>query len=109
MRSWVHARPAGPQIWRGGVALAGLAVTITGIVLLAAPGPGWAVIFLGLGIWATEFEWARSLLKRVQRTVRKWTAWVERQPRWLSVLVGALGLIVLEAAAIGAWLLVVKQ
>jgi hypothetical protein len=34
---------------------------------------------------------------------------VERQPRWLTVLVGAVGLIVLGAFAAGAWLLVVKQ
>lgn len=108
VRSWVHARPAGPLIWRGGVALTGLAVTIVGIVLLAAPGPGWAVIFLGLGIWATEFAWAKSLLNRVRRTVGKWAAWVERQPRWLSVLVGAVGLLVLAAAATAGWLLVVK-
>ena len=84
-------------------------MTIVGVVLLAAPGPGWAVIFLGLGIWATEFAWARSLLKHVRRTVRKWTAWVERQPRWLTVLLAAVGLIVLGAFVAGAWLLVVKQ
>lgn len=108
-RSWVHARPAGPLIWRGGVALAGLAVTIVGIVLLAVPGPGWAVIFLGLGIWATEFAWAKSLLKHVERTVRKWTAWLKRQPRWLTVLVGAVGLIVLAAVVAAGWLLLVKQ
>jgi uncharacterized protein (TIGR02611 family) len=89
--------------------LAGLAVTIVGIVLLAVPGPGWAVIFLGLGIWATEFAWAKSLLKHVERTVRKWTAWLKRQPRWLTVLAGAVGLIVLAAVVAAGWLLLVKQ
>ena len=79
---------------------------IIGIVLLPAPGPGWLIIFLGLGIWATEFAWAKSLLKLVRRTVASWTAWLRRQPRWLGVLLGAVGLIALGAVAAGAWLLV---
>ena len=105
IRSWFHARQGGAQFWRGAVALVGLVVILVGIVLLAAPGPGWLVIFLGLGIWATEFAWARSLLKRTRRTVARWTAWVERHPRWLA---GAVALIVLGVVAVGAWFLVGK-
>jgi uncharacterized protein (TIGR02611 family) len=105
VRSWVHARPGGAQIWRVGVAVAGLVVVIVGIVLLAAPGPGWLVIFAGLGMWATEFAWAKSLLRRVRRTVSRWTAWLQSQPRWLGVLVGAVGLLALAVVAAGAWLL----
>jgi uncharacterized protein (TIGR02611 family) len=107
VRSWFHARPGGQQVWRAGVAVAGLIVVIVGIVLLAAPGPGWLVIFAGLGIWATEFIWARSLLRRVRRTVGSWTAWLESQPRWLGALVAAVGLLALAAVAVGAWLLFV--
>ena len=106
LRWWFHARPGGAQIWRAGVALAGGLVIIVGIVLLPAPGPGWLVIFLGLGIWATEFAWARSLLRLVRRAVATWTAWLRRQPRWLGALVGALGLIILVAVAAGTWFLV---
>ena len=104
-RSWVHARPGGALIWRGGVALAGLVAIIVGIVLLAAPGPGWLVIFLGLGIWATEFAWAKSLLRFARRTVAAWTAWLGRQPRWLSVLLGAVGVLILGAVVAGAYLI----
>jgi uncharacterized protein (TIGR02611 family) len=105
VRSWVHRRPAGAQAWRVGIALSGLIVIIVGIVLLVVPGPGWLVIFIGLGIWATEFAWAKSLLTFARRTVGAWTAWLGRQPRWLTALVGALGLIFLAAVAGGAWLL----
>ena len=108
VRAWFHARPGGRQIWRVGVAASGLIVVIVGIVLLAAPGPGWLVIFGGLGIWATEFTWAGSLLRRVRRTVERWTAWLRSQPRWLGALVGAVGLLALAAVAVGAWLLFVK-
>jgi uncharacterized protein (TIGR02611 family) len=109
LRSWFYARPGGAQIWRVGIALVGLVVVIVGIFFLAAPGPGWLVIFLGLGIWATEFAWARSLLKSVRRTVGTWTAWLGRQPRWLAVLVGALGIIIIGAVAVGAWVLIGKH
>ena len=105
VRSWFHARPGGAQIWRGCIAVGGLVVILVGIVLLAAPGPGWLVIFLGLGIWAMEFAWAKSLLRRTRRTVGRWTGWLGRQPRWLAALVGAVGLITLAALAAGAWLL----
>lgn len=108
VRSWVHARPGGARIWRGGVALVGLVVIIVGIVLLAAPGPGWLIIFLGLGIWGTEFAWAKSLLKFVQRAVGKWTAWLGRQPRWLITFACAVGLFALAALAVGAWALFIK-
>jgi len=109
VRSWFHARPGGAQIWRVGIAAGGLVVIIVGIVLLAAPGPGWLVIFLGLGIWATEFAWAKSLLRFVRRTVGKWTAWLGRQPRWLSASVGAAALITLAVLGVGAWLLFGQQ
>jgi uncharacterized protein (TIGR02611 family) len=89
-----------------GVALAGLVVIIVGVVLLALPGPGWLVVFAGLGIWATEFDWARSLLAYVRRAVGAWTAWLRRQPRAIAILVGAVGLIVLAVIAWGGWVLV---
>jgi uncharacterized protein (TIGR02611 family) len=106
VRAWVHRRPGGAKAWRLGIALIGLVVIVVGIVLLAVPGPGWLVIFAGLGIWATEFTWAGSLLKRVRRLVEAWTAWLKHQPRWLTVLVGACGLLVLAAVAFGAWTIV---
>ena len=103
-RSWAHRRPVGAHLWRIGIALIGLVVVIVGVVLLVLPGPGWVTIFVGLGIWATEFVWAKSLLTSVQRTVRKGMAWIRRQPRWLTAPVGGVGLIVVAAVAVGIWL-----
>jgi uncharacterized protein (TIGR02611 family) len=39
----------------------GSVVVLTGVLLLVLPGPGWVVIFAGLGILAAEFTWARRL------------------------------------------------
>jgi Trk-type K+ transport system membrane component len=30
------------------------------------PGPGWAIVAVGVLIWATEFKWARGVLDRLR-------------------------------------------
>jgi uncharacterized protein (TIGR02611 family) len=93
VRAWVRSKPGGAAAWRVTIAVVGLLVILVGAVMLVVPGPGWVTIFLGLGIWATEFAWAGSLLRFVRRQVKAWTAWVARQPRWISIGIGAAGLI----------------
>jgi hypothetical protein len=44
-----------PIIKRILVGIVGGLVTIIGVVALIAPGPGWLIIFAGLGILGTEF------------------------------------------------------
>lgn len=92
LRRRVVGLPAGETVWRVAVAVVGAAVIALGMVMLPLPGPGWAVIFLGLGLWATEFHWAQRLLLRVRRLVLSWTDWLRRQARWVHVVVGIGGL-----------------
>ena len=47
--------------------VAGFTLLIAGVVMLITPGPGWLVIFLGLGLLAAEFVWARRLMDRIKR------------------------------------------
>jgi uncharacterized protein (TIGR02611 family) len=60
---------------RGGkrfvVAVVGFTVIAIGVVLLPLPGPGWAVIFGGLAILATEYVWARRLRDRARAYLRR--------------------------------------
>ena len=51
----------------GGTAL------VLGAIMLAIPGPGLAVIAAGLAIMATEFAWARKLLRKVKKKISKKT------------------------------------
>jgi uncharacterized protein (TIGR02611 family) len=44
------------------VGIVGGLVTLIGVVALVAPGPGWLIIFTGLGILASEFAWAARVL-----------------------------------------------
>jgi len=80
-RSVVRRWPGGQLAWRIGIGVLGLAVVIAGIIMLVLPGPGWLVIFVGFGIWATEFAWAHSLLAFVRRQVAGWTAWIRGRRR----------------------------
>jgi uncharacterized protein (TIGR02611 family) len=87
------------------VSIAGLVVIVVGIILLPLPGPGWLIIFIGLAIWGTEFEWAHRLLAFARRQVGRWTDWILARPRWLQVVCAGLGLILLAGVAVGAWYL----
>jgi uncharacterized protein (TIGR02611 family) len=49
-------------VWRIGVTLLGVAIVLAGVAMLVFPGPGWAAIFLGLAVLATEYAWAHRLL-----------------------------------------------
>lgn len=52
------------KVW---VLIAGTVVIIVGIIISPLPGPGFTVLGpIGLAIIASEFAWARRLLKQVQ-------------------------------------------
>jgi uncharacterized protein (TIGR02611 family) len=65
---WVKAvgRFIGRNGKRVGITIAGFAVMLAGVALLVLPGPGWLLIFLGLGILSTEYVWARRLLMKAK-------------------------------------------
>jgi uncharacterized protein (TIGR02611 family) len=45
----------------------GVVTLAVGVALLVLPGPGIAVVLLGLAILATEFAWARRSLHHAKR------------------------------------------
>lgn len=64
------------------IAVIGGTVVLIGIAMLVLPGPGMMVIPLGLAILATEFIWARRLLRELKRRAgvavhgaRRWFGW----------------------------------
>ena len=52
------------------VSVVGATVVLIGIALLVLPGPAVVVIPIGLAILATEYAWARRLLKKARRMAR---------------------------------------
>jgi uncharacterized protein (TIGR02611 family) len=55
------------QVRRLFLVIAGFTLLAAGVVMLVTPGPGLVVIFLGLGLLAAEFVWARRLMERMKR------------------------------------------
>lgn len=53
------------------IVVTGFTILITGIAMIVLPGPAIIVVPIGLGILATEFLWARRLLKKAQNTFSK--------------------------------------
>ena len=104
IRARVRALPGGRVAWRIAVSVIGVAVVLIGIVLLPLPGPGWLIIFAGLGILATEYAWAARLLAWVRDRVRRATQRVAARPLWFRLLVGLFSVAVLAAVLLAAWL-----
>ncbi len=48
------------------IGIVGFTILVIGIFLLVLPGPAFLVIPVGLGILATEFVWAKKLLRKVK-------------------------------------------
>jgi uncharacterized protein (TIGR02611 family) len=92
-------------MWRVLVGVVGTAIVVTGIVLLPLPGPGWLIIFVGLGVLASEFAWARRLLDFARAKVEAWTGWVTRQSLLVRLLIGTATLAIVALALLGylAW------
>lgn len=51
------------------IAVVGASVLAIGIAMIVLPGPAFVVIPVGLAILATEFVWAKRLLRRLKATI----------------------------------------
>jgi uncharacterized protein (TIGR02611 family) len=93
----IRAKRAGRLALRIGIGTLGTLVVVLGVVLIPFPGPGWAIVILGLAIWAIEFAWAKDLLEFTKRHVLSWTRWIGRQTLPMRALIGLVGLIFVGA------------
>jgi uncharacterized protein (TIGR02611 family) len=87
----IRATPTGRLTLKIGVGILGGLVVAVGIVLIPFPGPGWAIVILGLAIWALEFTWAKNLLEFTKRHVQSWTRWIGRQSLPVRAVIGVVG------------------
>lgn len=85
-RDRLRERPAADLAYRIGVGVVGTLVFAVGILAIPYPGPGWAIVFVGLGILATEFEWAHRLLGWVRERYDRAMDWFKRQGLWVQIL-----------------------
>ena len=85
----------------------GVALIFAGIFLIAAPGPGWLTVFLGLGFIGSEFLPVARALDWAEikgRAIAEWAqdAW-ERSPLVVKVLIVVLALAIAAALAYGVY------
>lgn len=67
-----------PRVRKSIVAVIGSTVVLFGLALIILPGPAVVVVPLGLAILATEFAWARRLIRRGD------SVWVNVRRYWRS-------------------------
>lgn len=102
-RAKAKTTPAGELAWRVGVAVLGGTITALGAVFLITPGPGWLIIFAGLGILASEFAWAeRALIKTKMVALRAAQKALPPGKRrlYISIAILVLALIVVALLAV---------
>ena len=93
----IRANPTGRMALKISIGVLGTIVVAVGIVLIPFPGPGWAIVILGLAIWAVEFAWARHLLEFTKRHVQSWTHWIARQSWPVKCVVGLVSFVFVSA------------
>lgn len=93
----IRAKPTGRVALKITVGAVGAIVVAVGLMLIPLPGPGWALVILGLAILAVEFVWARHLLRFTKRHVQSWTRWVTRQSLSVRLVIGAVSLVFVSA------------
>jgi uncharacterized protein (TIGR02611 family) len=103
-RERVRRRPWLNSVWRITVFTVGVTVLLAGVAMLVLPGPGWAAIFVGFAILATEFAWAQRALRSAKEKASKakekaLDPRVRRRNQILAICAG-----VIVAAAIVAYL-----
>jgi uncharacterized protein (TIGR02611 family) len=89
--------------YRIAVGVVGAVVTVAGLIMVPAPGPGWLVVFFGLLILASEFEFAQRWLDFGKHHVSRWNDWIMKQAIWVRGLV-ALGTLIIVWLVIWAYL-----
>ena len=91
------------RVYRIGFGIAGALVTLTGVAMLALPGPAFVVIPIGLAMLALEFAWAeRALVHALDRAERARKSARNASPaqRAAGVVALVLGIAAFATAAI---------
>jgi uncharacterized protein (TIGR02611 family) len=101
-RDGLRERRRAEFVYRIVVGAIGLVVLGVGILAIPYPGPGWAIVFVGLGILATEFDWARRLLAYAKERYDKVMDWFHRQNAVVQILGGVFTALIV---ALTLWLL----
>ena len=82
-RERIRRRRTTNAVYRTMVGLTGAVVLAGGILAIPYPGPGWAIVFVGLAILASEFAWAHHTLRFAKSRYDGFFDWFGRQSLWV--------------------------
>lgn len=102
IRHRARQHPVTRVVWQVLVAAVGAACLVAGGAMLVLPGPGWAVIALGLLILASEFVWFERPLRPVRRFLERANSHVSTPARRRLLVV--LVVIAVVVSAVTMWL-----
>jgi len=92
--------------------LLGFTVVAVGIILIPLPGPGWAVVFVGFAILATEFHFAEKVRDHVVGFLKKIIKEAEHYWHALSrreqILLIILAIFVCIVAIFAIWCIMIQ-
>jgi uncharacterized protein (TIGR02611 family) len=104
-RRRIRSNPHTHRIYRWVVGVVGTGIAVTGLALVPLPGPGWLIVFVGIGVLASEFRWAKRLLEWGRARLRDWNGWIGPKPVWVKGLVGLATLVLVLALFYGCFAL----
>lgn len=90
---------------RSAVTLVGVCLVLGGIALIPLPGPGLVLVVAGLAVLATEYVWARRLLRRAKSQAER----AQEEAVASPVRIATTVLSALVVCGIGITMLVVKD
>lgn len=93
------------RLKRSAVTVVGVCLVLGGIALMPLPGPGILVVVAGLAVLATEYVWARRLLRRAKAEAERAQEKAVASPARIATTV----LLALAACGIGITMLVVED
>ena len=91
------------KAYRVAFAILAFIVILGGLALVPLPGPGWAIVFVGLGMLALEFKWAENLMEKVLNRIEEAQEAAKNASPFQKdfvTLVGVLGIAAFVVAAI---------
>jgi uncharacterized protein (TIGR02611 family) len=88
------------RFYRIGFATVGFLVVLAGVVMLVTPGPGIAVIVLGLAMLALEFAWAERWLEHVLNRAEQAVDQLTQGSKWRQAALVSVGLLALVAGIV---------
>ena len=99
-RAWLRRNWLLDTAWRITVFIVGATLVCVGVILLVLPGPGWAMIAVGLIVLASEYVWAQKLLTPIRQKLAQAKSKAQNPQYRTQVRIMSAAVVVVVAASV---------